>query len=158
MRKIIYGLGIFAAIAIVGIAIGIGYIAYVGTGLDRQSKQYVDDAVPAITSNWSISELRRRATPQLLKSAKPEDLQTLFEWFATLGPLIEYEGSKGESNMSAMIGRGTIVSARYLARARFAKGGAEIEVGLLKVDGAWQISAFRVNSTVLITNSVGRKT
>jgi len=158
MRKIIYGLGIFAAIVIVGVGIGIGYIAYVGAGQDRQAKQYVDDAIPAITANWSVDELRRRATPQLLKSVKPEDLQTMFEWFATLGPLIDYQGSKGEANISAMIGSGTVISAGYLAHATFAKGAAEIQIGLLKVDGAWQINAFRVNSPMLITNAMGRKT
>jgi len=73
----------------------------------------------------------------------------MFEWFATLGPLTDYESSKGESKITAMIGGGTVISAGHLVHARFAKGAAEIEVGLLKVDGAWQINGFRVNSPML---------
>ncbi len=74
------------------------------------------------------------------------------------GPLIDYQGSKSGANISAMIGSGTVISADYLTHATFGKGAAEIQIGLLKVDGVWQINSFRVNSPMLITNAAGRKT
>ena len=158
MRTFFYRLGIFAAVLLLLVVGVFGYLIYAGSGYDRESKQYVDDAVIAITANWDREELIRRASPQLLTNVKAEDLESLFTLFSTLGPLVDYQGSKWSSSATnSSIGQGTTISANYSAQALFKQGDATIRMTVVKSDGAWKIQAFRVDSSVLITNAVGRK-
>ena len=65
-----------------------------GSGHDEEAKQYADNSVIAVTSHWDADELRSRASQELLKKVKQEDLVSMFTWFASLGPLVDYQGSK----------------------------------------------------------------
>jgi hypothetical protein len=156
MRKLLYVLGAAFLALIVVVVSTVGYFAYVGNKLDQEAKRYVDDAVPAIVADWSVDELRRRASPELLQTTKPDDLRSLFALFAKLGPLVQYEGSKGDANLFVSAGSGQTITANYVARATFKNGGASIEIVLRKLDGTWKVQGFRVNSTEMIENAVGR--
>ena len=57
--------GIFLVILVVGV-VGIVFIATKGRALDKESKQYVDAAVPAIVSQWDTQELINRAGPEFM--------------------------------------------------------------------------------------------
>jgi hypothetical protein len=158
MRKVLYVLGAVFLTLLVGGGGGIGYLAYVGNQLDREAKAYVDAAVPAIAANWSADELMRRAGPKLLK-IKPDDVRTAFALFAKLGPLIQYKGSKGDATIFASVGgNGQSITAKYLAEATFKDGDASIDIELDKLEGAWKIRGFRVNSTAMMEKAVGRGT
>jgi hypothetical protein len=147
VRKFLVALGALSLIVIVGAAAGVGVLAYRGSALDAESKAFVDGAVPAITTSWSKQQLLDRATPELRQNAKPEQLAALFETVSRLGSLLEYEGATGQSYMGYNVGSGGIVSAIYLAKARFQNGDATFRLVLMKRDGNWMIHNFRVDPT-----------
>lgn len=151
MKKAFQILGILFAILLVLFGVLVGYAAYTGRNLDSSSKQYVDTAIPAIVSNWSEKELISRSAPQLTQSTNPEQLEKMFKWFRTLGPMKKYCGAKGTSNVFVTTQQGKVVSARYVVCAQFEKGDATIEVSLLQDrNQAWGITGFRVNSQALV--------
>ena len=163
MRRFIYRLAAVAALMLCAAGLAFGYVAYVGTKLDRESKAYVDEAVVDITTHWDKDAFMRRASPQLLQAIKPEELASFFVFYSSLGPLVAYQGSSGSSMLSTLVraGRniaGRIVSVRYMARATFQEGDADIQVTLVKIGNAWKLQGFRVDSPVLVTKAVHRKT
>lgn len=145
MRRILYVLGALTLIVIVAAGVGLAVVSYKGNALDKESKAFVDSAVPAITAAWSKQQLLDRATPELRESAKPAQLDALFETLSRLGPLVDYDGATGEATMSYMTGSGGVVSASYVAKARFRNGNATIRIVLVKRDGRWMIHNFHVD-------------
>jgi|SRR5262245_12727048 len=150
MKKLLIVLGIVFIVLLVGIAGLIGYAAFTGSRLDKESKAYVDAAVPAIVSSWNEQELLRRASPEFQKAASSSDVERLFRWLRTLGRLQKYEGAQGESITSVTQQTGKVIYARYSAKAFFDAGEANIEVGLIKHGDQWQIGRFNVTSPALV--------
>lgn len=60
-------------------AIGIGIATVKGRALDKQSRAYVDAAVPAIVSTWSAKELLDRASPSSTRLLRALTLSDYFE-------------------------------------------------------------------------------
>jgi len=156
MRRFLHILGALTLTIIVAGGIGLGVLAYKGHALDAESKAFVDSAMPAITATWSERQLLDRATPELRASVKPEELEALFDRLSQLGPLVEYEGAKGEATMSYMVGSGGVVSASYVAKARFQNGAAIFRIALMKRDGRWLIHNFHVDPAP--GNQAGQRT
>lgn len=150
MKKLLITLGMVFIVLLVGIAGLIGYAAFTGSRLDKESKAYVDAAVPAIVSSWNEQELLSRASPEFQKAASPADAERLFRWFRTLGRMHKYEGAEGESVTSVTPQAGKAVYARYVAKAVFDGGEADIEVALIKHGNQWQIGRFNVTSPALV--------
>jgi hypothetical protein len=146
VRKFLYILGALALIAILASGVGLGMVLYKGHALDAESKAFVDSAIPAIAAGWNKQQFLDRAAPELRERVKPEELNALFNHFAPLGPLVEYEGATGEATMSYMTGAGGTVSAFYVAKARCQNGSVALRIRLLKRDGRWMIRDFRVDS------------
>jgi hypothetical protein len=144
MRKLLTAIGALTMIIILAAGTGLGVLIYKGNGLDRESKTYVDTAIPAIVGTWSKQALLDRATPELRATATPQDLASLFDWASKLGPFVAYEGASGDANMQFMAGSGSAVSAHYAARVRFRDGTAIIYIMLLKRDGDWRINGFHI--------------
>jgi hypothetical protein len=128
----------------------VGVAAYQGRGLDASSKAYVQENVPAIISNWSKDELLKRSSPQLQKSIneKPGQLDQLFQKLSTLGPMESFdELVKGDSNVFYNIQGGTVITAAYVATAKFKNGEGHIRVRLIQSPaGQWQFLQFYVDS------------
>ena len=141
--------GIFLGLLVVVAAV-MGYLAYLGPSLDASSKAYVDESVKAITSAWSKEELLKRASPQLRQVIKEEELGRLFAKLSQLGKLQEYEGSKGDANISLTMQAGKVITASYIANASFDKGPAQVTVRLIQNDGQWQILQIYVNSPIFL--------
>jgi hypothetical protein len=147
VKKFLIILGaIFLMLILLG-AIGIGIAAFKGAALDKESKAYVDAAVPAIISSWNTQELLSRASPEFNKVTKSDDLERFFQPLRSLGKMQKYEGSQGQSVTSRILGKGTTISADYFVRAEFEGGSAKIYVKLIKHGNLWQIGGFRVEST-----------
>ena len=146
MRRFLSILGALTLAVIVAAGIGLGVVFYKGRALDAESKAFVDRAVPAIAATWSKQELLDRATPELRQNVRPEQLNALFAGLSRLGPLVEYEGAKGDARMSYLVGSGSIVSASYVAKARFQNGTATFRIVLMKRDGRWMIHNFNGDS------------
>lgn len=152
MKKILAVLGgVFLVLAAV-IGVLLGYAAYQGSGLDKSSKEYVDNNLPAILSSWSKDELLKRSSPQLLKviNEKPEQLQQLFDKISKLGALKTYNGSKGQAMVYVDAIKGKSTTANYESDATFEHGQAHIAVRLVQTSGQWQFLLFNVNSPLFL--------
>ncbi len=150
MKKLLVILGsIFLAVIVLG-AIGIGFAAYRGSMLDKESKAYADSAIPAIVTGWNEQELLARASPEFKQAVTNDQLDRLFRWVRSLGQLQKCEPSQGHALMSATTQTGKMISARYTAEAKFQKGKATIKLGLIKHEDQWQIVNFYVDSPALV--------
>jgi hypothetical protein len=159
MRKVLYGLGIIFIVLVVGLGTLIGIAMYKGVALDRESARYVDDAVIAITTHWNKDELLSRASVDFKKVSDADRLASFFDAVSgALGPLVDYEGAKGDALIKTMVGSGTTITAVYKARAKYQKGSAEITFTLIKIDNTWMINGFHVSSNQVMDNIVGRGT
>ena len=157
MRRVFYALGALFLILIVGVGVLIGVTAYRGFALDKESARYVDDALVTITAHWNKNELLSRASPQFKKAANADQLASFFDAVSSaLGPLVDYEGSKGQATIKTMVGSGTSITAVYKARAKFQKGTAEFTLTLVKIDDTWMIEGFHIGSNQVMDNMVGR--
>ncbi len=148
IKKILMGLGIAVLVLVAVAAVGV-FLARQGERLDASSKAYANRTIPLIVSAWSEQALVQNA-PELLHAASKPDFDRYFAAFAKLGPLVHYDGAKGQSNITVLAGKGRIVTADYVAHAKFAHGSAEIDLGLIREQGHWKIDAFRVNSPSLL--------
>ena len=153
VRKLFYGLGVFTAVAVVAAAIGLSIFARNAAGLDVASKEYVDTAAVTIASNWDADEFWKHASGHLRTIAKVEEVRGLFgSARQALGPLLEYRGSQGQALISAVNSHSTI-TAKYVAKAHFQKGDADLQFVLVKRGDAWLIDGFHIYSSPLIRNS-----
>ena len=150
MKKLLMILGgVFLVLLVLGVA-GIAIVAVKGNALDKESKQYVDAAIPAIVSGWDITEIQNRASPEFKTAVKDEDLEKLVRMFRRLGKFKTYNGAKGEANISATIRDDKTISAAYVATALFDTGPAEINMSLIKHGTQWQLLGLRINSKVFL--------
>jgi hypothetical protein len=137
---------IFLALIVLA-AIGIGISAFKGAALDKESKAYVDAAVPAIVTSWSPQELLNRASPELTLTTRPEDVERFFQSLRSLGKLRQYKGSQGQAIIYHDLAKGTTISANYRATTEFEAGSAKIYLKLIKHGDHWQIGGFHVEPT-----------
>ncbi|MCM2283485.1 MAG: hypothetical protein NDI81_01830 [Desulfobacula sp.] len=151
MKKIFVVLGGIFAVLIVVAVVGFFILNHFGTGLDEESKSYVDANLPQIVKNWDVQELIKRASPELIAIVPKEKIEKLFNVFSErLGPLKEYKGSNGQSNMSVTTQEGKVITGAYVAEANFEKAPASIQFRIIKHGDNWQVLEFRVNSDALM--------
>jgi len=159
MRKVLYVLGVIFIVLVLGIGTLVGVTVYKGVALDKESARYVDDAVIAITAHWNTDELLNRASPEFKKITTRDRLMSIFDAISgALGPLVDYEGAKGDATIKTMMGSGTTITAIYKARAKYQKGSAEITLRLIKINDTWMIEGFHVGSNQVIDSVFGRGT
>lgn len=143
------GLLVLAAWGLIGFG-GLKLWRY-GSQLAEESQAYVDEVIPKIVSSWDAKALMERAGPELISTASPEKLEKIFRAFSDrLGPLEQYEGSRGQAHVSVTPQTGKVTVASYVAEATFQKGKALIEVNLVMRDRGWQIVGFFVRSDALV--------
>lgn len=147
MKKFFIVLGaIFFTLIVLG-AVAFVFIAIRGTALDKESKAYVDAAVPAIVSSWSGQELLDHASPEFKQATSGADVGRMFSVCRLLGKMLAYRGSQGQSLMAHDLAKGTTISASYVVKAEFERGSAEIDIKLIKHGDQWQILGFHVKPT-----------
>jgi len=95
MRKVLYGFG--AAILLIVVTFGgvIGFALSMSSGLDEESKAYVEEALSAIAANWDGQKLLERSSAELRDLAKPDEVRTFFISLSRLGTMVEYQGGDG---------------------------------------------------------------
>jgi len=159
MRKFFMWFGVGAAVLVVGLVAVIVSAALQGSALDGESRAYAAESIDAIVSTWKPDELLRRGTPQLRATARPSDVEGLFNALAIgLGKVVETDVPVGGSLVSVTAGEGKVVSANYTVKARFEKGEAIIRIALLKLEQQWWVHGFNVDSPAAFTNLSGRPT
>ncbi len=145
VKKTITLLGYVFLVLIVGTAAAMGTLAVLGKRLNKESKTFVDAAVPAIVSGWDVEEIQKRASPEFNDEVDYDDLEQDLETLRQLGELVEYKGSSGDANITLSIRYGYEITADYTASADFEAGSADIHISLIKHDGQWQILDLTVN-------------
>lgn len=150
MKKFLIILGTVFLILIIIAIVGFVLLASKGKRLDKESKQYVDEAIVSIVSGWEKQELIKRASPELMAAVNDDGLNKVFDLFQRLGNLKEYKGPEGQSNISLTTQHGKVITADYTAKADFDAGPAEIKVSLIKHGNNWQILKFNIDSKVFL--------
>lgn len=144
MKKTIMILGYVFLALIVVIAITVASLAIIGKKLDKESKAFVDAAIPAIVSEWDVDELQKRASPELDASVDYDDVEDYFDSLQQLGKFQEYRGSTGDSNITISLS-GYEITADYTASADFEAGSVDMQISLIKHGDQWQILDFKVS-------------
>lgn len=150
MKKVLIALGAIFLVILILAAVGIGIVAVKGSALDKQSKAYVDGAVPIIVAAWDEQELLSRASPEFVQTIKKEDLDRLYVMFRKLGRLRDYQGAEGQCYMSVTTQNGKRTTAEYTAKASFDAGPAVIKISLIKHGDQWQIVGFHIDSELFL--------
>ncbi len=146
LGKIFLGLIILAAL-------GLGYAFWQSGIVSKETKVYLDAALPPIIATWDVEELWKRASPELASSVKKEEIAALFSKFNKhLGKFVSYDGvtSSGHFSINYTPGSGKVETAVCAAQAQFANGPAEIRVTLIKHGDAWEFLRFDLNSKAFL--------
>lgn len=150
MKKFFVVLGsIFLALIVLG-GIAIAIVAIRGTALDKESRAYVDAAIPAIFSQWNQKELLDRASPEFKQAVTLDQLDRAFRWGSALGQLQKCDPAQGQAGISITPQAGKVTIGQYAAKAQFEKGEATITLGLIKHGNQWQILNFNFVSPALV--------
>ncbi|HUD81935.1 MAG TPA: hypothetical protein VMQ67_00465 [Candidatus Saccharimonadales bacterium] len=147
-KKVLMILGCIFVVLVVVVAVGIAIVAVKGNALDKESKRYVDAAIPAIVSQWDITEIQKRASAEFKAAVNDENLEKLVRMFRRLGKFKAYDGAKGDANISVTSDHGKVISAAYVGSAEFETGPAEIKMSLIKHGDQWQLLGIQINSKV----------
>ncbi len=145
MKKTFLALGYLFLALLVVVAAVVGVLAVAGNRLDRESKAFVDAAVPAIVAHWDIDEIQKRASPEFDADVNYDDLAQDLDELRQMGKLVEYKGSTGESNITISFQWGYEITADYTATADFESAQADIRISLIRHNGEWQILDIQVN-------------
>lgn len=137
-------LGYVFLVFIIIIAVTIASVSIIGKKLDKESKAFVDAAIPVIVSDWDVTELQKRASPELDESVDYDDVEEYFVSLQQLGKFQEYKGSAGDSDITISL-NGYEITADYTASADFEAGSVEIQISLIRHNGQWQILDFKVS-------------
>ncbi len=146
MNKFFAVLGIIFLCLILVAVIGFSIMSVIGGRLDKESRAYVDQLVPVITQSWDSGELISRASPEFLKVASQEKLESFLKICAgKLGNFKKYNGAKGEATIQ-VTPAGKVVVANYIAQVDFERAPADVKITLIKRDKEWKILGFHINS------------
>ncbi len=144
MKKTVTILGYAFIVFIILMLAAVAGLVALGKKYDKESKAFVDTAVQAIVADWDIEELQKRASSEFNDEVDYESLAEDFSTLQQLGKLVEYKGSRGDSNITISLS-GYAITADYTATAEFEAGLAEMQVSLVRREGRWQILDFSVS-------------
>ncbi len=138
-------LGYVFLVLIVLLIAGFGSLTVIGNRLDKESKAFVDAAIPAIVSTWDVSEIEKRASPEFNDEVDYDELEQDLGVLQQLGKLVEYKGSTGDANITLSLQYGYEITADYTASADFEAGSTNMRMSLIRHEGQWQILDFKIN-------------
>jgi hypothetical protein len=150
MKKALMIFGAVFIVLVVVVVIGIAFVATKGSALDKESKAYVDEVLPAICSDLRMETLSRYASQDLLNSALPAEFEKVFNGFKKLGVFKKYKESSGQANMFYSVQHGETITGKYIAQVEFDSGPAQIQVTTVKRGDQWKIQGFVINSPALM--------
>jgi hypothetical protein len=150
MRRFLAIVGATALFALTTAVVVFGFAFYRGHQVAIEGVAFIDEAVPAITKDWSPQELFDRASPEFHRVVTPEALGVLLQGVsAQLGALVEYQGATtGDTNYNFNLfspGSGGAFAGFYNAKARYRHGAATFRIAVVKRDGRWMINDFHVD-------------
>lgn len=172
MQSFLQGLGVFFLLLIVLLLLAIALIGLIIvlifsslgsiTAIDQQAKDYVRNAIQAITQRWNAQELFSLSSPRLSEAFNLEEWQYILQQCEqALGSMQTYQGAKGSLSglplaknfkyiMRFFMKRSDIEAienlliGEYVAEAEFERGNAKFELQLLKQDENWLINFLEI--------------
>lgn len=148
LKKLLLGLGIVLFLFIAFMIGSFIYMFSIGKDLDKTSRDYVNESISAISTDWNVKEMKKRASSEFMSYTNDEELAKFFEYAEkNLGKMKVYIGAQGESRVFFYNFRKDI-KASYVANAEFEKGKASIDISLIWKNNKWQILGYKVNSEV----------
>ena len=113
----------------------------------KEATAYVDEAVPAIATNWDGRELVARAAPELTAKLKEGEVDAVFSMLRSqLGPMTEYRGAACQDvRYEVNTEDGGVAFAACRAEAAFEKSDAAFRVSIIKRKGEWRFLGFFVD-------------
>jgi hypothetical protein len=153
MRKYLERFGVYAAVFLIAILTWLVVVSRHGINLDKSSRAYVDQAIPAIAADWSDNRaFVSRLSPDFRAEVTDSQIDANFARMRVLGALKQYIGSKGMSHIAynsywsaVSLGAG-LTTAEYKADVVFANGPAIFTIDLIKLRDDWRIQSFHVSS------------
>jgi len=139
MKKTIVLLGYLFLVFIILNVVGATSLYILGQRLDRESHLYADAAVQALTANWDIKELQKRASHEFDSSLDYEETEHYFKELRKLGKLVVYKGAAGESTIILSAKYLYEITAEYTAEVEYETGTIQMQVTLIKHGKHWQI-------------------
>ena len=136
----------------IAIVVGAGIAAGLWYHQDRQARQYVDNANSRIYSDWNTDALFGRMANV---SSSPEKEAWAREFFPMMSEALGPLESCGTPEGTLRYGRPAPKMPRtlfgtYTCHAKFRKAEADLELMVIKEDGAWRIAAFQVSSPAIL--------
>ncbi|NEQ25304.1 MAG: hypothetical protein F6K28_40805, partial [Microcoleus sp. SIO2G3] len=132
------GMAAIAALIAVNLVLGFRSIFEVWD----ESRDFVDTAIPTIVDDWDVKALVDRASPALLETTPPADLQQTFNQFSqTLGSFEQAEPASCNVSPSFTL-EGKVTTSYCEARIEFEKATAIAEFDLVRHESQWQIARF----------------
>ncbi len=146
-------MGITFGLLLLVLIVGFGWQTFqqpAKPGYEEESKLYVDTLVPQLAAGWDANVLLSNASTELLSATPRTVFQSMCQRFSLkLGPLQKYLGSTGTVQVENSP-EGQKVTAKYKARAEFAKGNGVLLLNLIRQDGQWRIHSFFMNAPALM--------
>ena len=121
--------------------VGFGVAACRPRTFDKEAKAFLEESGRAMLARRDKQELLDRGTPELRASATPEQLATMFETLAGLGPVVEYEPTTRAAHMDLGLDKGFTVSAEGDVKAQCQHGNVVRRINAVRRDGHWMIDA-----------------
>jgi hypothetical protein len=150
MKKFLMIMGaIFCALIVLAIVAGI-FGAIRGARLDKESRAYADEVIPAIVTTWDVDAFFARTSPELKKLVTANDADRLFRSFSQLGHLEHRDPARGQAMTSAILGQPRRTTGHYEAAAQFKNGSATIKIDLIKHGNQWQLLGFHIDSPAFL--------
>jgi hypothetical protein len=119
--------------------------------LEHDGAAYLDHTLPEIVGTWDSHALASRATPELLGSVKPPtDLERYFRFLRQLGKLKHMDEPTGSVYTGTYLGKGTVTTGNFTAKAEFENGPATISVQLTRVGDNWKYNGLHISSPVFL--------
>ena len=85
MKKIVTALGYTFLTLIAATVISVGVLYFEGKKLDKESKAFADSAITAITADWSVDELKKRASAEFENDVDYDEIQEYLDSLGVLG-------------------------------------------------------------------------
>ena len=145
MKKVLEILGLVFLVVLIAAAGVFGYMAYSQKKLTASSRQFIDESIPKIVTDWDKNELIARSSPQLVeKIAATDTTDKLFGQLKGFGPLKSI--SDPEGGASYFLGQKIKkITANYKITATFEKGTAVINADLILIGAKWKYLSFHVD-------------
>lgn len=111
--------------------------------LNEESQKFVDQAIPSLTRTWNPIESKDLFVKAVRDSINNENMKATFSSLnALLGPILVYNGSKGEAGIHLSVWGTKWTSAEYTGSGNFKNGYGVVRVELRVENGFWKVASF----------------